>query len=68
MLFNKEGMSSEIKKEAIRFSSESAHIKKSDGILRLSGNVNIEYGQYRLAVSLCDDSSVEIIDFKVINS
>ncbi len=41
-----DGVSSEIKKEAIRFSSETAHIKKKDGTLRLSGDVNIEYGKY----------------------
>ena len=38
--------SSEIKKEVIRFSSETAHIKKKDGILYLSGDVKISYKEY----------------------
>ena len=38
--------SSEIKKEIIRFSSETAHIKKKDGILYLSGDVKISYRGY----------------------
>ena len=42
------GISSEIKKEIIRFSSEIAHIKKRDGVLHLSGNVQIEYGKYMI--------------------
>ena len=37
---------SEIKKEIIRFSSETAHIKKKDGILYLSGDVKISYREY----------------------
>ena len=37
---------SEIKKEIIRFSSETAHIKKKDGVLYLSGDVKISYGEY----------------------
>ena len=38
--------SSEIKKEIIRFSSETAHIKKKDRVLYLSGDVKISYGEY----------------------
>ena len=38
--------SSEIKKEIIRFSSETAHIKKKDGVLYLSGDVKISYKEY----------------------
>ena len=38
--------SSEIKKEIIRFSSETAHIKKKDGVLYLSGDVKISYRGY----------------------
>ena len=38
--------SSEIKKEVIRFSSETAHIKKKDGVLYLSGDVKISYRGY----------------------
>ena len=37
---------SEIKKEIIRFSSETAHIKKKDGVLYLSGDVEISYKEY----------------------
>ena len=37
---------SEIKKEIIRFSSETAHIKKKDGVLYLSGGVKISYRGY----------------------
>ena len=39
-------ISSEIKKEIIRFSSETAHIKKKDGVLSLSGDVKISYRGY----------------------
>ena len=46
ILFHGYGISSEIRKETIRFSSETAHIKKMDGILRLSGDVQIEYGKF----------------------
>ena len=37
---------SEIKKEVIRLSSETAHIKKKDGVLYLSGDVKISYRGY----------------------
>ena len=40
------GVSSDIKNEPVRFSSETAHIKKRDGILHLSGEVTISYAQY----------------------
>ena len=62
LLFHGYGISSEFEKEAIRFSSETAQIKKADGILRLSGDVNIVYGQYLiksdflLAKTKSDDS------------
>ena len=46
ILFHEYGISSEIKKETIQFSSETAHIKKRDGILRLSGDVQIKYGKF----------------------
>ena len=45
-MFHGYGISSEIKKETIQFSSETAHIKKRDGILRLSGDVQIKYGKF----------------------
>ena len=37
---------SEAKKEILRFSSETANLKKRDGILHLAGEVRISYGQY----------------------
>ncbi len=37
---------SEIKKEVIRFSSETAQIKKKNRVLHLSGEVKISYGEY----------------------
>ena len=40
------GIASEVKKEKIEFSSDSAHFKKKDGVLHLSGDVKILYGQY----------------------
>ncbi len=46
LLFYQGAASSEIEKEIIRFSSETAQIKKSDGLLYLSGEVKILYGQY----------------------
>ena len=46
LLFNGVGISSEVKREVLRFSSDTAQIKKSDGILHLSGEVKISYGQY----------------------
>ena len=45
LLFNGTGISSEVKREVLRFSSDTAQIKKSDGILHLSGEVKIFYGQ-----------------------
>ena len=46
LLFHGIGNASDVKKEILRFRSDSAHIKKSDGILHLSGEVKISYGQY----------------------
>ena len=46
LLFHGAGISSEVKRETLRFSSDTAQIKKSDGILHLSGRVKISYGQY----------------------
>ena len=40
------GIASEIRKETIKFSSETAHFKKKEGLLNLSGDVRITYGQY----------------------
>ena len=46
LLFHGTGISSEVKREVLRFSSDTAQIKKRDGILHLSGEVKILYGQY----------------------
>ena len=46
LLFHGVGISSEVKREVLRFSSDTAQIKKSDGVLHLSGEVKISYGQY----------------------
>ena len=46
LLFHGAGISSEVKREVLRFSSDTAQIKQSDGFLPLSGEVKISYGQY----------------------
>ncbi len=46
LLLHGAGISSGVKREVLRFSSDTAQIKKSDGILHLSGEVKISYGQY----------------------
>ena len=46
LLFHGSGISSEVKREVLKFSSDTAQIKKNDGILHLSGEVKISYGQY----------------------
>ncbi len=46
LCFYGSGIGSEIKKETIKFSSETAQIKRTDGVLNLSGKVKISYGQY----------------------
>ncbi len=69
ILPHEDGVSADIKKEVIRFSSETAHIKKKDGTLRLSGDVNIEYGKYVIKsdfliakTKLVDSHEVKIIE------
>ena len=69
LLSHEYGISSETKKETIRLSSESAHIKKRDGILWLSGDVNIVYGQYviksdflKAKTNNVDSTEVKIIE------
>ncbi len=63
------GVSSDLKKELLTFSSETAHIKKKDGILHLSGEVRISYGQYTIRSDLLmaktnnvDSPEVKIIE------
>ena len=69
LLFYGLEVSSDVKKEIIRFSSETAHIKKRDGILHLSGEVKITYGQYVIKSDLLmaktfsvDSPEVKIIE------
>ncbi len=69
LLFHGTGISSEVKREVLRFSSDSAQIKKNDGILHLSGAVKIFYGQYEIRSDLLmaktksiDSSEVKIIE------
>ena len=69
LLFHGVGISSEVKREVLRFSSDTAQIKKSDGILHLSGDVIISYGQYVIRSDLLmaktnsiDSSEVKIIE------
>ena len=69
LLFGGVGISSEVKREVLRFSSDTAQIKKSDGILHLSGEVKISYGQYVIRSDLLtaktnniDSSEVKIIE------
>ena len=70
ILFHEYGISSEIKKETIRFSSETAHIKKRDGILRLSGDVKIEYGKYVIKSDflMAKTKSVDSPEVKIIEA
>ena len=70
LLFSGLEVSSEVKKEIIRFSSEKAHIKKRDGILRLSGEVIITYGQYVIKSDLlmAKTSGVDSPEVKIIEA
>ena len=69
LLFHGAGISAEVKREVLRFSSNTAEIKKSDGILHLSGEVKISYGQYVIRSDLLtaktnsiDSNEVKIIE------
>ncbi len=61
---------SEVKREIIRFSSETAHIKKRDGVLHLSGEVTISYGQYIIKSDLlmAKTNSVDSPEIKIIEA
>ena len=61
---------SEIEKEIINFSSETAHIKKKDGILHLSGDVKISYGPYIIQSDLvmAKTNSLSSPDVKIIEA
>ena len=70
LLFHGVGISSEVKREVLRFSSDTAQIKKSDGILHLSGEVKISYGQYviRSDLLMAKTSSIESPEVKIIEA
>ena len=70
LLFHVTAISSEIKGEILRFSSETAQIKKSDGILHLSGEVKISYGQYviRSDLLMAKTNSIDSPEVKIIEA
>ena len=70
LLFDGVGISSEVKREVLRFSSNTAQIKKSDGILHLSGEVKISYGQYviRSDLLMAKTNSIDSPEVKIIEA
>ena len=70
LLFHGIGISSEVKREVLRFSSDTAQIKKSDGILHLSGEVKISYGQYVIKSDLlmAKTNSIDSPEVKIIEA
>ena len=70
LLFHGAGISSEVKREVLRFSSDTAQIKKSDGILHLSGEVKISYGQYviRSDLLMAKTNSIDSPEVKIIEA
>ena len=70
LLFHGVGISSEVKRDVIRFSSDTAQIKKSDGILHLSGEVKISYGQYviRSDLLMAKTNSIDSPEVKIIEA
>ena len=64
------GISSEVKREVLKFSSDTAQIKKSDGILHLSGEVKISYGQYviRSDLLMAKTNSIDSPEVKIIEA
>ena len=70
LLFYGLEVSSDVKNEIIRFSSETAHIKKRDGILHLSGEVKISYGQYviRSDLLMAKTNNVNSSEVKIIEA
>ena len=70
LLFHGAGLSSEVKREVLRFSSDTAQIKKSDGILHLSGEVKITYGQYviRSGLLMAKTNSIDSTEVKIIEA
>ena len=70
LLFHGIGISSEVKRKVLRFSSDTAQIRKSDGILHLSGEVKITYGQYviRSGLLMAKTNSKDSPEVKVIEA
>ena len=70
LLIHGTGISSESKREVLRFSSDTAQIKKSDGILYLSGEVKISYGQYEIRSDLlmAKTNSIDSPEVKIIEA
>ena len=70
LLIHGTGISSEVKREVLRFSSDTAQIKKSDGILHLSGEVKISYGQYviRSDLLMAKTNSIDSPEVKIIEA
>ena len=70
LLFHGTGISSESKREVLRFSSDSAQIKKNDGILHLSGAVKISYGQYEIRSDflMAKTNSIDPPEVKIIEA
>ena len=70
LLLNGTAISSEVKREVLRFSSDTAQIKKSDGILHLSGEVKISYGQYviRSDLLMAKTNSIDSPEVKIIEA
>ena len=70
LLLHGVGSSSETKREILRFSSDTAQIKKTDGILHLSGEVKITYGQYviRSDILTAKTNSIDSPEVKIIEA
>ena len=70
LLFDGVGISSEAKREVLSFSSDTAQIKKNDGILYLSGEVKISYGQYviRSDLLMAKTNSIDSPEVKIIEA
>jgi len=64
------GISSEVKREVLKFSSDTAQISKNDGILHLSGEVKISYGQYVITSDalMAKTNSIDSAQVKIIEA
>ena len=70
LLLHGVGSSSEVRREVLRFSSDTAQIKKTDGILHLSGEVEISYGQYVIKSDflIAKTNSIDTPEVKIIEA